>query len=33
VVEVDDARLFFPEDRPDSLTQPMLRFWSNLSEA
>jgi len=33
VVEVDDARLFFPEDRPDSLTQPMLRFWSNLSKA
>ena len=33
VVEVDDARLFFPEDRPESLTQPMLRFWSNLSEA
>jgi pimeloyl-ACP methyl ester carboxylesterase len=28
VVEVDDARLFFAEDRPDSLAAPMLRFWS-----
>jgi pimeloyl-ACP methyl ester carboxylesterase len=27
VVEVEDARLFFPEDRPDSLTEPVLRFW------
>lgn len=27
VVEVDDARLFFPEDRPDALTGPMLKFW------
>jgi pimeloyl-ACP methyl ester carboxylesterase len=33
VVEVDDARLFFPEDRPDSLTEPMLRFWNELSPA
>jgi pimeloyl-ACP methyl ester carboxylesterase len=33
VVEVDDARLFFPEDRPDRLTEPMLRFWSELSRA
>jgi hypothetical protein len=32
-VEVDDARLFFPEDRPDSLTDPMLRFWNELSRA
>jgi pimeloyl-ACP methyl ester carboxylesterase len=31
VVEVDDGRLFFPEDQPDSLTQPMLRFWGGLS--
>lgn len=30
VVEVEDARLFFPEDRPDSLTEPMLRFWNEL---
>jgi pimeloyl-ACP methyl ester carboxylesterase len=27
VVEVDDARLFFPEDRPETLTGPMLKFW------
>jgi pimeloyl-ACP methyl ester carboxylesterase len=31
VVEVDDARLFFPEDRPDKLAQPMLRFWEGQS--
>jgi pimeloyl-ACP methyl ester carboxylesterase len=31
VVEVDDARLFFAEDRPDGLAAPMLRFWSSLS--
>jgi pimeloyl-ACP methyl ester carboxylesterase len=33
VVEVDDGRLFFPEDRPDSLAEPMLRFWNELSKA
>jgi len=33
VIEVDDARLFFPEDRPDSLTEPMLRFWNDRPEA
>lgn len=27
VVEVDDARLFFAEDRPDALAAPLLRFW------
>lgn len=27
VIEVEDARLFFPEDRPDSLAGPMLAFW------
>jgi pimeloyl-ACP methyl ester carboxylesterase len=27
VIEVEDARLFFPEDRPDSLVGPMLAFW------
>ncbi len=31
VVEVRDARLFFPEDRPDSLTAPLLEFWDELS--
>jgi len=30
VVEVEDARLFFPEDRPDALTQPILQFWDEL---
>jgi hypothetical protein len=33
VIEVDDARLFFPEDRPDSLTGPMLRFLGRAGEA
>lgn len=32
VVEVDDARLFFPEDRPDSLTVPMMQFWDELAQ-
>jgi hypothetical protein len=27
VIEVEDARLFFPEDRPDTLAQPIHRFW------
>jgi pimeloyl-ACP methyl ester carboxylesterase len=27
VVEVEDGRLFFPEDRPDALAKPMLEFW------
>src|SRR5262249_43764190 len=30
VIEVDDARLFFPEDRPDTLAAPMMRFWEGL---
>ena len=30
VVEVEDARLFFPEDRPDTLTEPMLEFWGEV---
>jgi pimeloyl-ACP methyl ester carboxylesterase len=30
VVEVADARLFFPEDRPDALTGPMLQFWDEI---
>jgi pimeloyl-ACP methyl ester carboxylesterase len=33
VVEVDDARLFFPEDRPDALARPMLEFWGELPKA
>jgi pimeloyl-ACP methyl ester carboxylesterase len=32
VVEVPDARLFFPEDRPDALAAPMLRFWDELEK-
>jgi pimeloyl-ACP methyl ester carboxylesterase len=31
VVEVEDARLFFPEDRPDALAGPMLQFWDELA--
>jgi pimeloyl-ACP methyl ester carboxylesterase len=30
VVEVEDARLFFPEDRPDTLATPVLQFWDEL---
>jgi pimeloyl-ACP methyl ester carboxylesterase len=31
VVEVEDARLFFPEDRPDALVAPILAFWNEQS--
>jgi pimeloyl-ACP methyl ester carboxylesterase len=30
VVEVEDARLFFPEDRPDALATAVLQFWDEL---
>ena len=30
---ISDARLFFPEDRPDALTAPMLEFWDELPTA
>lgn len=30
VVEIEDARLFFAEDRPDQLVAPMLEFWDEL---
>jgi pimeloyl-ACP methyl ester carboxylesterase len=33
VIEVPDARLFFPEDRPDSLAGPMLQFWDEAGDA
>lgn len=33
VIEVEDARLFFPEDRPDALAEPLLRFWDEIGEA
>lgn len=32
VVEVPGARLFFPDERPDSLVQPLRRFWSRVAE-
>jgi len=32
VVEVADARLFFPEDRADGLARPMLQFWDTLEK-
>jgi pimeloyl-ACP methyl ester carboxylesterase len=32
VVEVEDAKLFFAEDRPDALAIPVLEFWDELSE-
>ncbi len=31
VVEVEDGRLFFPEDRPDALAVPMLQFWDEVA--
>jgi pimeloyl-ACP methyl ester carboxylesterase len=30
VIEVEDARLFFPEDRPDTLAPLILQFWDEL---
>src|SRR5260370_1741600 len=30
-VEVEQARLFFPEDRPDALAAPVLEFWDEWS--
>lgn len=32
VIEVEDGRLFFPEDRPDALARPMLEFWDELAQ-
>jgi pimeloyl-ACP methyl ester carboxylesterase len=32
VIEVADGRLFFPEDRPDDLTGPMLQFWDEVEK-
>ena len=29
VVEIEDARLFFAEDRPDALAGPALDFWGS----
>jgi pimeloyl-ACP methyl ester carboxylesterase len=33
VVEIEDARLFFAEDRPDALSTPVLDFWGELEKA
>jgi pimeloyl-ACP methyl ester carboxylesterase len=33
VVEIEDARLFFAEDRPDALSAPVLDFWDELERA
>jgi pimeloyl-ACP methyl ester carboxylesterase len=33
VVEVEDGRLFFPEDRPDDMAKPLLQFWDELAMA
>jgi pimeloyl-ACP methyl ester carboxylesterase len=30
LVEVVDGRLFFPEDRPEALAGPMLKFWDEV---
>jgi pimeloyl-ACP methyl ester carboxylesterase len=32
VVEIEDARLFFAEDRPDALSAPVLDFWDELEK-
>jgi pimeloyl-ACP methyl ester carboxylesterase len=31
VVEIEDARLFFPEDRPDPLAAAILQFWDDVA--
>ena len=33
VVEIEDARLFFAEDRPDALSAAVLEFWDELEKA
>ena len=33
VVEIEDARLFFAEDRPDALSTAVLEFWDELEKA
>jgi pimeloyl-ACP methyl ester carboxylesterase len=30
VIEVEDARLFFPEDRPETLAPPVQKFWDEM---
>jgi pimeloyl-ACP methyl ester carboxylesterase len=31
VIEVEEGRLFFPEDRPDTFAPPLLKFWQEWS--
>jgi pimeloyl-ACP methyl ester carboxylesterase len=31
VIEIEDGRLFFPEDRPEALARPLLRFWDEMA--
>jgi pimeloyl-ACP methyl ester carboxylesterase len=33
VIEIEDARLFFPEDRPDALATAVLQFWDELQKS
>src|SRR5215510_13379176 len=32
VIEVEDGRLFFPEDRPDAFAPPLLKFWDEVEK-
>jgi pimeloyl-ACP methyl ester carboxylesterase len=32
VIEVEDGRLFFPEDVPDTFAPPLLQFWEEWSK-
>jgi pimeloyl-ACP methyl ester carboxylesterase len=32
VVEVAGGRLFFPEDRPEALSTPLLAFWGEIAK-
>jgi hypothetical protein len=32
VVEVPEAKLFFPEDRPAELIEPLRELWTNQSQ-
>jgi pimeloyl-ACP methyl ester carboxylesterase len=32
VIEIEDRRLFFPEDRPDALAPALHQFWDELGQ-
>jgi hypothetical protein len=32
VTELENGWLFFPEDQPDALAKPMLKFWEEWSK-